>query len=125
MQNNGFTLIETLLVLILVSFSSFLYFKRPSYNLLNLEVHKLALQCLQMQEKAFVEKREVEIIFGQDYVEMDGVSIPYVQGMSCLPKSFHYNEKGNISNALTITCQRGTKKRKMIFQLGQGRIREE
>ena len=125
MQNNGFTLLETLFVLMLVSFSSFLYLKRPSYNLLNVEVHKLAIQCLQMQELAFSEKREIRISFKENEVEMDGKSYVYPKMMSCSSKSFHYNEKGNISNALTVHCQKGTQKRKLIFQLGQGRIHEE
>lgn len=125
MHNNGFTLLETLLVLLIFSFCSFVYLRRPSWNLLRVEVHKLAVQCLQMQEKAYTDKREVEILFGEDSALFDGLHYSFPEGMICSSQSFHYNEKGNISKALSVSCQMGKNHRKLVFQLGTGRIREE
>ena len=44
--------------------------------------------------------------------------------MTCTEQAFHYNAKGNISQAFTVTCSNAQSKKKLVFQLGMGRVRE-
>lgn len=58
MRNNGFTLVEALLVLLILSICSFAVIKRPKWNVLRFDLNKIETQCLMMQERAYIEKEK-------------------------------------------------------------------
>ena len=125
MRNNGFTLVEALLVLLILSICSFAVIKRPKWNVLRFDLNKIETQCLMMQERAYIKKREVPVHFTAHYVDFDSTRYTYPKGMTCTDQAFHYNAKGNISQAFTVTCSNAQSKKKLVFQLGMGRVREK
>lgn len=125
MHNNGFTLLETLLVLSLVTLCSFLYVSRPRWSFLHLEMNKILSQCLIQQQKAFSQKREVHIAIERNTIYYDGNPTSLPSDMVCQPTRFHYNAKGNISRAFTLTCHNQSQEGQLVFQLGMGRVRKK
>ncbi len=124
-NRNAFTLVEMLIVLLIVSIVSIQFRPRPSLYSLTLFMNQLKSHCIDLQQRAFIDKRDLYITFDTSYVDFDGQRVNYPKEVACTPKTFHYNSNGNISNAQTITCKSGNLERKLIFQLGQGRVRIE
>ena len=92
-HSNGFTMIESLIVLLIVCVLSIGISQNQNQSNLTIFMEKLMSYC-----------------------EFD-------ESIACETLRFHYNAKGNISKANTLEChdQQGTKK--LIFQLGSGRVR--
>lgn len=121
LANNGFTLIECLFVLMIVSVLCFgVVSYRSHYGYL--DIKKLEMLSIVSQEKAFFGKRKVYISFGDQIVFDDQV---IHCGLHCSSASFFYNEKGNISQANTIVCESGGISYQLVYQLGTGRVRIE
>ena len=53
------------------------------------------------------------------------IEFQYPPSISCTPFAFHYNAKGNISQAHTIQCTDKVRTIRLIYQLGSGRVRIE
>ncbi len=123
-KSNGFTLIEMLLVLLIVSVVSFGVYAKP-VSPLYLFMRHLQSACILAQEKAFANKEVQNVYFASDRIYLNEQSIDIPSSITCTPFSFHYNEKGNISKAHTITCSNDNKSMKLVFQLGSGRVRIE
>ena len=122
-HSNGYTLIEMLFVMmILLIFSIPMSIMKPS---LELFMKRLLFYSVSMQEKAFAEKREVDIEIDKEEATFDLFLFRYPNGITCTPISFHYNAKGNVSNAFHVTCSNAKDTKKLVVQLGSGRIRVE
>lgn len=122
--SNGFTLIEMLLVLLIVSVVSFGIYVKPQSSLY-LFMKQLQSYCILSQQKAFIFKETQNIYSESNSIYFNEGYIEIPSSISCTPFSFHYNEKGNISKAHSITCHNENKAMKLIFQLGSGRVRLE
>lgn len=122
-QNNGFTLLEALIVLIIVCVCSISIGAHP--NRLSLFMRQLQNQCILAQEKAYTDKRDITLSFSESGSTIDDVYTSYPHGIHCTAIRFHYNPKGNISQGNTVTCSYNHHQKKLIFQLGQGRVRIE
>ena len=122
-NKNGFTLLEMLVVLLIVSILSFGLSTR-THTSLYLFMKKIQTQCITAQEIAYVEHRRVDVSVGSKIV-IDDTEYRIDKDIVCEPISFYYNAKGNISKALTLRCQNANAKMKLIYQLGTGRVRLE
>lgn len=122
--SNGFTLIEMLLVLLIVSVVSFGLYTKPVSSLY-LFMRQLQSACILAQEKAFVYKEVQKVYIESNTIYFNEESMDVPGSISCTPFSFHYNAKGNISRANTIICGDNNKTMKLVFQLGSGRVRIE
>lgn len=122
-HSNGFTMIESLIVLLIVCVLSIGISQNQNQSNLTIFMEKLMSYCVLMQEKAFIEKRETRVEIYEDHAVFDGEYYEFDESIACETLRFHYNAKGNISKANTLEChdQKGTKK--LIFQLGSGRVR--
>ena len=121
--SNGFTMIQTLFVLMIICILAIQV--RPYRPNIRLFMKQILDQSIVMHEKAMVEKRDVMVVWSSHSVSLDGHTISYPSGITCDAATYHYNAKGNISSALTITCHQGKKSNRLIFQLGSGRGRLE
>jgi competence protein ComGD len=88
-------------------------------------MQQLQSRCLYVQESSFYTKKDKDVEIQDRQAFFDNDRFSYPKGISCTPFSFHYNENGNISKAGTVHCQNGKQRKKMVFQLGMGRIRIE
>lgn len=123
MQNNAFTLIESLIVLLIVVILG-LIFSVTKIKTVSLPIFFKQIQSrtLAMQEKAYANKEQEDIQFGPSFLYINGEVIEYPKGITCEPFSFHYNENGNISVAGTLRCSSQNQSGKLVFLLGSGRV---
>lgn len=121
LRNNAFTLVEMLLVLLIISVFS-MGFRVPESNL-TIFMEQIMNESILCQEMAFLKKKEVDVSFYSSYAKFNDSSYIYPSKITCSTNSFHYNENGNISKACTIACSNGIHTKKLIFQLGSGRVR--
>jgi prepilin-type N-terminal cleavage/methylation domain-containing protein len=121
---NGFTLIEMLLVLLIVSVLSFGVYHMPKASLY-LFMRQLQSSCIVSQEKAYIYKEKQEIYKENQTIHFSDLCLDIPSNILCNDFSFYYNEKGNISKAHTIVCEQESNSLKLVFQLGSGRVRLE
>lgn len=122
-NKNGFTLVEMLIVLFIVSMLGFgLSFRMHSS--LYVFMKRLETQCITAQEKAYVDHKKVYVKLNDKiYVDEEEYLIP--NDIVCDSVSFYYNAKGNMSKALSLHCQNASSQMKLVFQVGAGRVRLE
>ena len=118
---NAFTLLEMMVVLFIVSIFSFSFYI-PGDSL-SLFMEKMMMYSITCQEKAFQNKEEVDVEIDRDYALFGDVEFDYPSSIHCSTTSFHYNSKGNISKAQTVSCTNGQASQSLVYQLGSGRVR--
>lgn len=122
-NKNGFTLVEMLIVLFIVSMLGFgLSFRMHSS--LYVFMKNLQTLCITAQEKAYVQHRNVYVKLN-DKIYVDEVEYLIPNDIVCDSVSFYYNAKGNMSKALSLHCQNASSQMKLVFQVGAGRVRLE
>lgn len=122
-NKNGFTLVEMLIVLFIVSMLGFgLSFRMHSS--LHVFMKRLQTLCITAQEKAYVDHKKVYVKLN-DKVYVDEVEYLIPNDIVCDSVSFYYNAKGNMSKALSLHCQNASSQMKLVFQVGAGRVRLE
>lgn len=122
-NKNGFTLIEMLVVLLIVSMLGF-GLSTKMHCSLYVFMKNLQTLCITAQEKAYVKHRKVYVEIG-DSIYMDDVEYKIPHDIACDHVSFYYNAKGNISKAMSLHCQNASSQMKLVFQVGAGRVRLE
>lgn len=90
---------------------------------LNIFTQKMLYQCVIAQEKAYVDKRDVYVDINEHEAYFDDIRWKYPNNVSCTPFSFHYTPNGNISMGQSVSCKYKNKEKKLVFQLGSGRVR--
>ena len=120
-HNNAFSLLEMLMVLLMISIFS-ISFMIPKDNL-TIFMDQMLMYSVISQEEAFIEKKDVNVTIENHYAQFGNITFEYPDSIACSIKSFHYNSKGNISSANTVTCSNGTTSKSLIYQLGSGRVR--
>lgn len=122
-NKNGFTLVEMLIVLFIVSMLGFgISFRMHSS--LYVFMKRLQTLCITAQEKAYVEHKKVYVKLN-DKIYVDEVEHLIPNDIVCDSVSFYYNAKGNMSKALSLHCQNASSQMKLVFQVGAGRVRLE
>lgn len=122
---NGFSILESMMVLLIVVILSSISFSLSNQSSLNTTAQILLNLSLQTQQKAFIEKEEKSIAFYDTYALFDEAVFYYPKGFVCDLSSYHFNAKANISKAGTTICKADNRQLKLIFQLGSGRVRYE
>lgn len=123
LNKNGFTFLEMMIVLLIVSILSFgLYSKMHSS--LYVFMKQVQTLCITAQQKAYVERRKVYVSI-QDSILVDEVEYGIPKDIACDSVSFYYNAKGNMSKAFSFHCSNTNTKMKLVFQVGAGRVRLE
>ena len=122
-NKNGFTLVEMLIVLFIVSMLGFgLSFRMHSS--LYVFMKNLQTLCITAQEKAYVDHKKVYVKLN-DKIYVDEVEYLIPNDIVCDSVSFYYNAKGSMSKALSLHCQNASSQMKLVFQVGAGRVRLE
>lgn len=121
---NGFTLSETLVVLLVVFVLAHMVLL-PGRNSDMLYVHTLKEACVEAQMKAFSQKRTVDVRFNVNEAHIDGVVYDYPHDMVCTPLSFSYTPNGMITKGGSLTCTNEKETKRIVFQIGMGRVRIE
>lgn len=122
-NKNGFTLVEMLVVLLIVSMLGFGISSRL-HSSLYVFMKRLQTLCITAQEKAYVQHRKVYVDI-QDSILIDEIEYAIPHDIVCDNTSFYYNAKGNMSKAMSLHCQNASSQMKLVFQVGAGRVRLE
>ena len=124
-QDNAFTMVESLLVLLIVTVLSISIPKITFRDTAEIIMKNLVSLCVYTQEKAFLTKENKSITFYAHSVQFDDYTYDLPSSMACDVQTLNFNEKGNINKANTIHCMNRTTRYKIVFQLGSGRVRYE
>ena len=124
MSTKGFTLIEMLLVLSIVCMLGALFpFVRPVSAIdLDYQCLEITQRLLAVQQCAMREKRDIFVDFLGNELLLDDKIIPLKPAVSCNGKQLHFTPTGTVSQAMTITCHDTLHSRRIIVQLGSGRL---
>lgn len=123
-HDDGFTLIEMLLVLLIIGIciGLFPFLYHSDSVSLQLEVALIQERLLMAQIQAIQEKETVRIEFHDRYLQINEEQWPYPSQVHCYGNMISFNEQGNINHAQTITvCHRDSCKA-IVLQLGSGRM---
>lgn len=120
--NKGFTMIETVIVLVIIGI---LVLITPNFLINNVplsyQMHYLKEKILMAQISALKEKQHSEVIIENNYFMINGKQENY-QGMVCEDSTITFNAFGNVNHAQTITCFQDDQEQSLVIQLGSGRI---
>lgn len=111
MHRSGYTLLEMLLVLFILSIFVFSFEKNDYLNVL-----KIKSMIEYYQVNAYVNKEKVSLEFSGSRLSVNDQSLELP--LNCQETTFYFNEEGNISRALTLKCG----KYQLVLQLGSGVI---
>lgn len=121
-NKHGFTLLETLIVLVVVVLIYALIPKKlPNQVVLQYEVANLKELLLQAKMHAIYDKVQVEISIHQDHVRYDEHEYT-LHAVDCGQHEIVFNERGNVNQARTITCMLDDTYKEIIIYLGSGLI---
>ena len=115
--NKGFTLIEMMLVLFIISMF-YLFIPKLTFNLNDYYVLQvLSTYLIQAQNEANYQNKTIDVIVYDHTLIIDDIYY-YIDSLNVEYTSFSYNEFGNINHALTIYSKNSDLK--IILQLGSG-----
>lgn len=121
---NGYTLSEMLMVLLIAAI--FLQIGTVSYKgSLDVFMKELEERILLVQMDAYQSKQKTQVSVGSTSLEANGNTWDYPDGIACSTATFTFNGNGNISKGGSIVCEKGNKTRKMVIQIGSGKMRIE
>lgn len=121
--NGGYTLIEMLLVLTLLSVFLLLvpFHHAQRKTLLYTEMEALRQHVLQAQSEAILTHRRITVQ-SDTAIYIQNKRILRHSKLSCARQSFHFNAQGNVSKACTLHCQMDGKQASLVIELGSGRM---
>lgn len=123
MYIKGFTLIEMLLVLMMMSIFILLSpLLSYSHGTLSYEIYRIADIINSARNSALMEKRIVTVKVENTYMEVGNKHFDFAQGIVCTPLTFHFNQKGNINMANTINCSNTNNQKEIVLHLGSGHL---
>ena len=123
-HNNGFTLLETLIVLLVVGICLMCSVSANQPPLM-IFMKQLQSRLLLAQQNAFISKKRIPIQIGNQAALFDEDYMSYPLSVSCSSIVLSFNSNGAPNKACSITCTNGLQVRKIIIQLGSGRMRIE
>lgn len=123
MQSKGFTLIEMVIVLLIISS---LFVLTPSITstatILHFEMNRMLDILKQVQWAAIQERKIIDVnIFKNKLIASEKV-YDFDSRMTCDASPFHFNARGNVSQAQTITCYVNQKSKQLVIHLGSGNV---
>ena len=119
--NKGFTLIEMIFVLSLMSIMMLLFVSTQSVSLLNTTMLRSKELILQAQLTAIETRQRQTVIFTLNTIEFDSETLLLPSNMVCDNKRITFNAMGNINQAQRVCCYEGSRTKCLVFQLGSGR----
>lgn len=119
--DNGFTILEMMLVLLIVSLLAMTGVTSRGISL-DLFMKELESRVLEEQIKAYAlgSSRELAITSGS-LVTPEGEH-RFPSQIACSVFQWHYTPSGTISRGGTVTCTDGNRTEKLVFRLGVGRV---
>ncbi|MEF9968506.1 MAG: competence type IV pilus minor pilin ComGD [Longicatena sp.] len=124
MYNKGFSLLEMLLVLSVISILLFVFpLIAPNKGiLLRYEMETIRQKLMASQDHAMLTKQNITIAFNGNVLSIQKHDYDLKYNVECHGNPFLFNEMGNVSRAQSVQCSLQNKEAKLIVQLGSGRM---
>lgn len=124
MSNKGFTLIESLLVLSVLTILLLAYpvIKPTNTTILHYQMQMLYQRLQKLQFEAMTQKKEKHVDFQGNHYTLGQVEYLWSNGISCSDTSFHFTPMGSVSHATTIHCTLKDARNSILIELGTGRM---
>lgn len=124
MSNKGFTLIEMLLVLCIISVYLLIVPIAKAHTQAQLRFHLLTFKqtLLQAQALAMQQHREVQVSFNEDGYYKDDIFYAWRSQMGCEAGEIRFLPQGSVHRAQSIHCFQGDQQMKIVVQLGSGQM---
>ena len=121
LNKKGFTLIEMLMVLFIISIITLLVPPKQMYTkyLLRQKIEYVKTMLLDCQSKAMIEHKQKNINITTNSIECED-QIVSLEPFMCEGISFHYTPTGTISNAQTLHFISSKQSYDIVLQLGSG-----
>ena len=123
MQIRGYTLIEMCLVLSVTS--TFLLLVPNTFRsnaVLTFEMHRM-LEVIKSAKAIAIQNRETKVItIEQNEFYIDEKRFVLDPRVQCEPYTFHFNGRGNISMANSVTCTYFQSEATLVMNLGNGNM---
>lgn len=122
---NGFTLLQSLLVLLLTGVMMI-----PALNVsrspsLSVFMETLSLRLVMEQSESFIYKEVRKVQIERTKLIASDQTFEFPRGIACEPYTLYWNENGNPGRAGTIRCHTNKETWKLVVGLGSGRIHYE
>ena len=123
-SNKGFTLIESLLIVsvLMICMLMFPFMKRHAGITLQYQMQELRLLLISAQSMAIREKRNVYIAIQAQDVQIDNTLIKLNRSTVCKIRNLHFTPLGNVAKAMSIHCSSNGINKRIVIQLGTGRM---
>lgn len=122
---NGFTLLETMLVLLIVVMLTALSLPGGRTSSLEIFMESLQTRLVSEQQEAYINKQARKAVIHTDFLQLEDQEIFYPAGIACDDYEISWNARGNVSKGGTITCYDETNIYKLVVQISTGRMRIE
>lgn len=124
LNKDGYTLIESLLVLFIISMLllifPFMSFQNKSS--LNIQMNTIHAFLLRMQSFAMKDKHNITVNISGNTISSEQSSLELVKGISCNSSSVVFHPNGNVQRAQTIQCTFKDTQKDLVVLLGSGRM---
>lgn len=119
---NGFTLIETLFVLALISMGSYflLPISQQSFNAFTIVENEILIHIEKARLNAVLSQQSQTISFLNDCIYVNNRFVYRNEAIEFYDNHITYNSLGHIQQAKTIQFRINQKEYKLTFNLGQG-----
>lgn len=123
MYNNGFTLIEMLIVLLIISICVLVFpvVQQRKQLMFRYQMLTFKQHLLQAQTKAMETRKIVNVDIQANGYQIDDVYYAW-DNMSCQRTSLQYYPQGSVSQAKTIHCSCERNDLQLVIQLGSGQM---
>lgn len=123
-SNKGFTLLEILLVLSVLTICILVFsFVKPNVSIVfRYQIQDIQMKLLTAQQTAINEKRKIFVDFLGNTIRIDNKIIKLPNNTHCDIANLHFTSLGNVSGANTITCKQGKSIKQLVIQVGTGRM---
>ncbi|MEF9961008.1 MAG: competence type IV pilus minor pilin ComGD [Erysipelotrichaceae bacterium] len=120
--NKGFTMIEMILVLSIISIMMLIVPNLLRYEIpLSFQMQYLKEQLLTNQIKAMMNKKRIFLAIHHDSITINEQEYKFQGNMICEPTTIAFNGFGNVNKAQSIHCYQGESTMRIVVQLGSGR----
>ncbi|MDQ0362956.1 hypothetical protein [Breznakia pachnodae] len=122
-NREGFTLIQTLFVFVIIgSIAVLIPSQVNSKVLLRFECEKLKDYLLQAQIEAIENKEQVVVNIEGSSIMINERTISLSNSTMCTTHEISFNERGNVNMAQTILCKSADSQKEVVINLGSGNI---
>lgn len=122
---NGFTLLEMLLVLFIVSSGVTLGASIHQPEGLQPVMKQLMMILETEQETAIMTRTRRSVRIEEHAISTSEERLSFPDGIACSPFEISFTPRGTVSKAGTIYCSSTSHQAKLVIQLGMGRMRYE